>query len=247
MPLTPAEVSTVTFTRPRIGESSYHEGEVDEFLDLVHAELLRLTQENNDLRDQLEQRRVIPLNTGRDPGAPQPPGLVVTPPRSPIKDQTAPGVDHHVQAAKILVLAQHEADRLTAETRAEADRMLNQAQTTSARLLAEAKGKTQDVITEARTQAEALLQHARTTAETRQRQSQDKVASLQQDATRTHAEIMDQLHHDKTLLENSFHGLLAFEQQYRIQITTYVQSQLHQLDEAASTAPTGELRPGYAR
>jgi DivIVA domain-containing protein len=57
MPLTPAEVSTVTFTRPRIGESSYHEDEVDEFLDLVHAELLRLTQENNDLRDQLEQRR----------------------------------------------------------------------------------------------------------------------------------------------------------------------------------------------
>jgi DivIVA domain-containing protein len=178
MPLTPAELRTVTFSTSPIGEPGYHKDEVDEFLDLVHAELLRWNEQNNGLRDQLgTQRRATPPDHERDPQAPQRLGLAGRPLRPPITDQTPPSVDHTVQAAKILLLAQHEADQLTAHTHAETDRMLHQAQISSARLLAEAKRKAQDLIIQARTQAEALLQHARTTVETRQRRSQDKAAS----------------------------------------------------------------------
>jgi DivIVA domain-containing protein len=42
MPLTPAEVGNVTFSRPPVGAPGYHEDEVDDFLDLVHAELAPL-------------------------------------------------------------------------------------------------------------------------------------------------------------------------------------------------------------
>ena len=55
MPLTPADVHNVAFSKPPIGKRGYNEDEVDAFLDLVEAELARLIEENNDLREQVEQ------------------------------------------------------------------------------------------------------------------------------------------------------------------------------------------------
>src|SRR5215470_5532977 len=55
MPLTPADVHNVAFSKPPIGKRGYNEDEVDAFLDLVEAELARLIEENNDLRSQVEQ------------------------------------------------------------------------------------------------------------------------------------------------------------------------------------------------
>src|SRR5829696_8628567 len=55
MPLTPADVHNVAFSKPPIGKRGYNEDEVDAFLDLVEAELARLIEENNDLRTQVEQ------------------------------------------------------------------------------------------------------------------------------------------------------------------------------------------------
>ena len=55
MPLTPADVHNVAFSKPPIGKRGYNEDEVDAFLDLVEAELGRLIEENNDLREQVEQ------------------------------------------------------------------------------------------------------------------------------------------------------------------------------------------------
>ena len=55
MPLTPADVHNVAFSKPPIGKRGYNEDEVDAFLDLVEAELARLLEENADLREQVEQ------------------------------------------------------------------------------------------------------------------------------------------------------------------------------------------------
>src|SRR5919206_389584 len=55
MPLTPADVHNVAFSKPPIGKRGYNEDEVDAFLDLVEGELARLIEENNDLRQQVEQ------------------------------------------------------------------------------------------------------------------------------------------------------------------------------------------------
>lgn len=110
MPLTPADVHHVTFSKPPIGKRGYNEGEVDVFLDLVGAELARLILENKDLRNQVEQLdqqvRVAPVATG-----PKPRPLVLPRPltgsvRPLVKAQTSPGRDHDVQAAKILAMAQ---------------------------------------------------------------------------------------------------------------------------------------------
>src|SRR5438093_334034 len=55
MPLTPADVHNVAFSKPPIGKRGYNEDEVDAFLDLVEVELSRLIEENNELRQQVEQ------------------------------------------------------------------------------------------------------------------------------------------------------------------------------------------------
>src|SRR6201999_1311545 len=115
MPLTPADVHNVAFSKPPIGKRGYNEDEVDAFLDLIEAELARLIEENNELRaqgEQLDQQ----VHAGRsdldgartqlgsvDP-APSRRLAPVPPPSS--MEETAPGGmaggDHHVQAAKVL-------------------------------------------------------------------------------------------------------------------------------------------------
>ena len=55
MPLTPADVHNVAFSKPPIGKRGYNEDEVDAFLDLVENELTRLIEENDDLRQQVSQ------------------------------------------------------------------------------------------------------------------------------------------------------------------------------------------------
>src|SRR6202008_763314 len=55
MPLTPADVHNVAFSKPPIGRRGYNEDEVDAFLDLVEGELTRLIEENSDLRQRVAE------------------------------------------------------------------------------------------------------------------------------------------------------------------------------------------------
>jgi DivIVA domain-containing protein len=66
MPLTPADVHNVAFSKPPIGKRGYNEDEVDAFLDLVETELSRLLEENADL-----SQRVV-LDTGALAWSPSP-------------------------------------------------------------------------------------------------------------------------------------------------------------------------------
>ncbi|MDN6619098.1 MAG: DivIVA domain-containing protein, partial [Corynebacterium variabile] len=54
MPLTPADVHNVAFSKPPIGKRGYNEDEVDQFLDLVEDTLAELEDEKEELRSQLE-------------------------------------------------------------------------------------------------------------------------------------------------------------------------------------------------
>ncbi len=246
MPVTAADVRNVVFSKPPIGKRGYHEDEVDAFLDLVGAELARLITENSRLRDrveQLEQRqRAAPVGTGPTFRPLQPPGPVITPIPPPRREQTSPGGDQHVQAAKVLGLAQEIADRLTREAEAEADAMLSNARTTSEQLLSHARMKTEGMVTEARTRAETLLTDARTRAETLDRQSREKAASLEHDAARQHTKIIGSISQEKSILEKKINDLRAFEHEYRTRLATYLDSQLRELDRRGSPALTDPTR-----
>jgi len=57
MPLTPADVHNVVFSRPRFGKRGYREDEVDLFLDLVADELTRHIKNQDELRQRNAELR----------------------------------------------------------------------------------------------------------------------------------------------------------------------------------------------
>lgn len=259
MGLTPADVHNVAFSKPPIGKRGYNEDEVDAFLDLVEAELARLVEENNDLRGQVEQLETqlqtaqVELDDARSqaasaastPAAPAEEPRRLTPVPAPTAaEQTSPGGDHHVQAAKVLGLAQEMADRLTGEAKAEADGMLSEARTKSEQLLSEARSKSDSMVNESRTRAETMLNDARTRAETLERQARDKAASLERDAQRKHAEVMGNITNEKNALEKKIETLRTFEREYRTRLQTYLESQLRELQDRGSAAPAESSSSG---
>src|SRR5262249_51323912 len=148
MPLTPADVHNVAFSKPPIGKRGYNEDEVDAFLDLVEAELTRLIEENSDLRQHVAElehevgsarsgtgaapTQTMPLYDHQpEPQpvyeAPQP--VYEAPPQPapavvPAAAAGPPEEEQHVKAAKVLALAQDTADRLTGTAKVEADKLL---------------------------------------------------------------------------------------------------------------------------
>lgn len=293
MPLTPADVHNVAFSKPPIGKRGYNEDEVDAFLDLVEAELGRLIEENNDLREQVEQleqqlssahadlddaRSKAAQAPSQPSGPAQPPApattMVQPQPQRPVEEaprtvqqpmpvaQPAPqqsivpppygadpspmgGGDHHVQAAKVLGLAQEMADRLTAEAKSEADGMLSDARTKSEQLLSEARTKSDSMVNEARSRAETMLNDARTRAETLERQARDKASTLERDAQRKHNETITLIEQQKSGLEKKIDELRTFEREYRTRLKTYLESQLRDLEGRGSAAPAdGASRNG---
>jgi DivIVA domain-containing protein len=282
MPLTPADVHNVAFSKPPIGKRGYNEDEVDAFLDLVEAELARLIEENDDLREQvsqldqrlgnaqadLEEARSRPQTAMAPmPSSTQQMQRPVEPPPPPMppRQMEAPrgmggpddayrggpdlGGDHHVQAAKVLGLAQEMADRLTAEAKSEADSMLSDARNKSEQLLSDARAKSDGLVNDARSRAETMLNDARTRAETLERQSRDKAAQLVGDAERKQTEIIGSITRDKSVLEKKIDELRTFEREYRTRLKTYLESQLRDLEGRATAAPSDSratANGGYA-
>jgi DivIVA domain-containing protein len=266
MPLTPADVHNVAFSKPPIGKRGYNEDEVDAFLDLVEAELARLIEENEDLREQVSQLEQRLGNAQADlEEARSRPAAVVSPPTQQIQRQEPPlrqvepprpsfgdageGGDSHVQVAKVLSMAQEMAERLTAEAKSEADAMLTDARTKSEQLLSDARSKSDALVNDARARAETMLNDARTRAETLERQSRDKAATLVGDAERKQAEIIGTITRDKSVLEKKIDELRTFEREYRTRLKTYLESQLRDLGERGSAAPSdsrASSNGGYA-
>ncbi|MCO1655901.1 DivIVA-like cell division protein Wag31 [Pseudonocardia humida] len=279
MPLTPADVHNVAFSKPPIGKRGYNEDEVDAFLDLVEAELARLIEENEDLREQMSQleQRLGNAQADLEDARSRPPaagmgGQGVAPPTQQIQRQVEPppmrmeqtramggpgmgdmggdgGGDSHMQVAKVLSMAQEMAERLTAEAKSEADTMLSDARSKSEQLLSEARSKSDGLVNDARSRAETMLNDARTRAETLERQSRDKAATLVGDAERKQAEIIGTITRDKSVLEKKIDELRTFEREYRTRLKTYLETQLRDLGDRASAAPSdsrGSANGGYA-
>ncbi len=278
MPLTPADVHNVAFSKPPIGKRGYNEDEVDAFLDLVEAELARLIEENDDLREQVSQleQRLGNAQADLDEARSRPQGVMGPPPAAtqqmqrPVEPPPMPprmeppramgpgpepdyrgdmGGDHHVQAAKVLGLAQEMADRLTAEAKSEADSMLSDARNKSEQLLSDARAKSDGLVNDARSRAETMLNDARTRAETLERQSRDKAAQLVGDAERKQTEIIGSITREKSDLEKKIDQLRTFEREYRTRLKNYLESQLRDLEGRGTAAPAdarAAANGGYA-
>jgi DivIVA domain-containing protein len=251
MPLTPADVHNVAFSKPPIGKRGYNEDEVDAFLDLVENELTRLIEENADLRQrvaELDQElasaragggaqptTAIPLYEPEPEPAPAPQPVYDAPPPQPA--QAPVSEDSHIKAAKVLSLAQDTADRLTGTAKAESEKLLADARAQADAMVSEARQTAETTVAEARQRADAMLADAQTRSEAQLRQAQEKADALQADAERKHSEIMGTINQQRTVLEGRLEQLRTFEREYRTRLKTYLESQLEELGQRGSAAP----------
>jgi DivIVA domain-containing protein len=243
MPLTPTDVIDVTFGKASLGKRGYAEPEVDAFLDLVKAELTRLIQENNALHTKLDlhQRVALPddAHNLRPPESPQPAKTPVPP---TTMEQISPGGGAHGHAAKMLGLAQETANRLAGDAKAEAGGMLGEARVKSEKLISDTRTKADNLINQARIQVESLLNEAQAKVEVLDRQSREKAALLEREAAGKHAEIMGSISQEKKTVERRVAELRAFEREYRARLTTYLESQLRELDQRRPGFPAEPIR-----
>jgi DivIVA domain-containing protein len=251
MPLTPADVHNVAFSKPPIGKRGYNEDEVDAFLDLVETELARLLEENADLRQRVSeldtelvsarsgivQTQAIPLYQPEPAPAP-----VV---HTTVSSDDGITEDQALKAARVLSLAQDTADRLTGSARAEADKILGEAQASADQMVSEARYIAETTITEARQRADAMLGDAASRSEAQLRQAQDKADFLQGDAERKHSEVMGTINQQRSVLEGRLEQLRTFEREYRTRLKTYLESQLEELGQRGSAAPVDTGDVGY--
>lgn len=252
MPLTPADVHNVAFSKPPIGKRGYNEDEVDAFLDLVENELTRLIEENSDLRQRIAEldqelaagggsvaaaptvAQPIPaFEPEREPEPVKPAPVAETTPAP----QTASNEEQALKAARVLTLAQDTADRLTSTAKAESDKLLSDARANADQILSEARHTAETTVTEARQRADAMLADATSRSESQLRQAQEKADALQADAERKHSEIMGTINQQRTVLEGRLEQLRTFEREYRTRLKTYLESQLEELGQRGSAAP----------
>ena len=244
MPLTPADVHNVAFSKPPIGKRGYNEDEVDAFLDLVENELTRLIEENSELRqrvNELDQELAAARGGERAqateaiPRRPEPEPEVAKTAAEPAADVF--NEERAIKAAKVLALAQDTADRLASTAKAESEKMMADARTNADQILSDAQREAETTVADARQRADAMLADAQTRSETQLRQAQEKADALQADAERKHSEIMGTINQQRTVLEGRLEQLRTFEREYRTRLKTYLESQLEELGQRGSAAP----------
>jgi len=245
MPLTPADVHNVAFSKPPIGKRGYNEDEVDAFLDLVETELSRLVEENADLRQRVSELDGE-LTSARSGGVVSTSAIPLYQPES--EGEVAVVEERNVQlseeqalkATRVLSLAQDTADRLTSTAIAEADKMVADARANAEQIVTEARNIAETTVTDAQQRADATLTDAQTRSETQLRQAYEKADFLQADAERKHTEFMNTINQQRTVLEGRLEQLRTFEREYRTRLKTYLESQLEELGQRGSAAPADE-------
>jgi DivIVA domain-containing protein len=252
MPLTPADVHNVAFSKPPIGKRGYNEDEVDAFLDLVENELTPLIEENADLRQRVaeldqdlasaraggaQSAQSVPLYEPTPPPAPEPAPQPAPQPVYEAPPSQSVSEDQAMKAARVLSLAQDTADRLTGTAKVESDQLLADARAQADAMVSEARQTAETTVAEARQRADAMLADAQTRSESQLRQAQEKADALQADAERKHSEIMGTINQQRTVLEGRLEQLRTFEREYRTRLKTYLESQLEELGQRGSAAP----------
>jgi len=245
MPLTPADVHNVAFSKPPIGKRGYNEDEVDAFLDLVETELTRLVEENADLRQRVSELDGE-LTSARAGGVQSTQVIPLYQPEPSVEVAVVEergfqlSEDQALKATRVLSLAQDTADRLTSTAIVEADKLVADARANAEQIVSEARYIAETTVSDAQQRADAVLSDAQSRSETQLRQAYEKADFLQSDAERKHTEFMNTINQQRTVLEGRLEQLRTFEREYRTRLKTYLESQLEELGQRVSAAPADE-------
>ncbi|MET3807035.1 DivIVA domain-containing protein [Nakamurella sp. UYEF19] len=172
------------------------------------------------------------------------PPVVATPePVAAVAAEAGPAA-HHVQAAKLLGLAQETAERLTGDAAAEAEATRAAAKAESEKLVGDAQTEANRLVFEAQNKSDTMVNEATANAEALERDSRIRADAMDREAQGKYSQVMGQLTEQRTTLEKKIDDLRVYEREYRSRLKSWITEQLSQLDE--SGAPANENSEQHA-
>ncbi len=141
---------------------------------------------------------------------------------------------HHVQAARLLGLAQETAERLTSEAEAEAATTRATAKAESEKLVGDAQAEAHRLVTEAQGKSDTMVDEATAKAEALERDSRIRADAMDREAQGKYSQVMGQLTEQRTTLEKKIDDLRVYEREYRSRLKSWITDQLGQLDEGGA-------------
>jgi DivIVA domain-containing protein len=237
MSLTPEDVSNKRFTPVRLREG-YDMGEVDQFLDEVEAELVRLTSENDDLRGRLTA-------AGHGDDLPAPASTVdagaTTGTATDAGPEVAPDTgDEATGSTEPVVTA-------TSTTPPETLKVTTASEASSAavRLLEIATRNADELVDEARADAERREAESRATAERLEADALHRAQTLDAETEERRQQLLGALEAEKQSLNGEIDNLRSFEREYRSRLKSYFEQQLDALNGGDGTQLAGQ-QPEHA-
>jgi len=228
MPLTPADIHNMAFKKPPMGKRGYDEEEVDAFLDEVEQELIRLLEENEALRDQVQH--------GGGGGAPASPMALNA------------ELSSLVAQLERLQEARARAEQTARNVKAELERARgasgsggSSADERATQVLMMAQRTADEHMRDARREAEALVSSARGKAEQITTDAELKAGTIESDARRAHAEALNSIGVKRDALLEEIERLGQLAQSYHAALSSHVTQQLQELNGAPETAQDREL------
>jgi DivIVA domain-containing protein len=143
----------------------------------------------------------------------------------------------HATAARVVSEAQTTQQAQLAATQAAAEAQLAEAKATTEAQLAEAKATAESQLAEAQSAADAKLAETQQTTQAQLAEAQQTQAA-QLAAFEAEKSALEQatsaLSHDKSSLETKIDELRSFEREYREKLRSYIEGQLHELENSSS-------------
>ncbi|HWS33290.1 MAG TPA: DivIVA domain-containing protein [Actinoplanes sp.] len=217
MPLTPADIHNVSFTKPAVGRGAYVEEEVDAFLDEAERELARLLAENGALKNMA----AVPAPGDYD---------------------EIRALAGHLQRME---QERDTAEQQARELRAELDRALAgvpgrpaPAGEGNLRVLAMAQRTADEHLRDARRESDGLIADARDRADQLADEVRAKADAIETEAVRRHADALDGLAARRAAALDEIHQLTSLAAYYREALRRHVDGQLADMDNAPMLGPS---------
>jgi DivIVA domain-containing protein len=207
----------------------------------LHEEISRLQQENEQLAQRAEaaeqsagQAQADSEQAGQARAGGQQDVDTAQPVAADAAVAASVGEANHVQAARLLGLAQETADRLTAEAAEEAEKVRSSARADAESQLANAKSESDRMLSEAKNNSESQVSEAQAAAEAAERDARIKAEAMDREAQRKYTETMTQLTEHRSTLEKKIDDLRTYEREYRSRLKSWISDQLRQLDDSSA-------------
>ena len=217
MTLTLDDVRNKRFRMAR--KSGYEVLEVDEFVDEVEATFEQLTDENANLKKQIESLKSAPGASGAE--VPAPSAGVSTAPAGPEPIVVTTSKEASSAVVRLVEMTTEQSERLVAESTADANRIRE-----------EANRSAHQVTTDAQTRAERIESEARVHAERLQSDALSRAEALDRDIDNRRSEMFGVLERQRDELSVTVDQLRSFESTYRQNLTAQLRDQIQTLENA---------------